>query len=84
MQTDVESAFPNRPGCSEELSQEDLDTLAHDIDAQQATIPGDALIESGANLLTHAERALVEQFPPSAGIQFRDLAHKFDSILALC
>ena len=84
MQTDVEWASHDRPDCSEELFQDDLDTLAHVIDVQQVAIPDNALIKSNANLLTHAEQTLIGQFPLSAGMQFRDLAHKFDSILTLC
>ena len=84
MQTDVESASPDRPNCSAELFQEDLDTLAHVIDAQPVAILNDTLTESDPDFLNHAEQTLAEQFPLSAGIQFRNLAHKFDSVLTLC
>jgi hypothetical protein len=82
--TDVESASPGGTDCSQELFQEGIDPLTHALDLQQLAIPEDALIESDVNSLTLAEQNSVEQFPFSAGIQFRDLAHKFDSILTLC
>lgn len=72
MQTDTESTSPDGPEFSQELFQENLDTFE------------DALVEPNANISNHTEQSLISQSPLSAGIQFRDLAHKFDSILTLC
>ena len=83
-QTDVASAFPGRPDCSEEPFQEDLDTSTHVMDVYQMARADDTLVEYNATPLKHTEQDPFEQLPLSPGILFRDLAHKFDPILTLC
>ena len=84
LQTDVASGYPDQPDCSEEPFQEDLDTLTHVMDVYQMARADDSLVGYNATPLEHIEQDPFEQLPLSTGILFRDLAHKFDSILTLC
>ena len=83
MQTDMESIPSSQLDCSD-IFEGDFDTLENAIDVQRVDMIDRAPVELDANMLTRAEPTLARHFSVSPGIQFRDLAHKFDPILALC